>query len=199
MRARLLLAAAAVLLGLTACTADVHAPGADATAAPGPRCVERPSAAAAPGGTESGPALPAMALPCFSGGRYTDIADLGGMPTVVNLWASWCEPCRKELPELQRFSVAGQGRVRVVGIATKDRHDQAQSVIEDDKLTFTILEDQGQQFATAVSPVVSKALFNLPATLFITPQGRIAYVYQGEALTEARLRELTNQHLGVSV
>jgi thiol-disulfide isomerase/thioredoxin len=201
MRAGLTLAAL-LLSGLAACTADAK-PAADAGAPTGPRCIEAPSAAPAPSAPSapagSGPGLPAMALPCFSGGRYTNVADLAGRPTVVNLWASWCKPCRVELPALEKFAAAGAGRVRVVGVVTKDRHDQAQSVIDEQKLTFAMLEDQGQQLAIAVSPLVSKALVSLPATLFITPGGRIAYAYQGEPLTEARLRELTLQYLGVSI
>ncbi|HTJ38310.1 MAG TPA: TlpA disulfide reductase family protein [Dactylosporangium sp.] len=196
---RVLLGVAALLFGLTACTSSPGAP-ADAGAPTGPRCIERvePSPSA-PAAASSAPALPAMALPCFSGGRYTNIADLGGRPTVVNLWASWCTPCRAELPEMNRFAADGAGQVRVVGVVTKDRHDQAQSVIDELKLTFPMLEDQRQQLAVSVSPVVSKALVSLPATLFITPSGRIAYAYQGEPLTEARLRDLTRQYLGVSV
>ena len=140
-----------------------------------------------------------MALPCFDGGRWTSIADLGGMPTVVNLWASYCGPCRTELPVMQRIATAGAGQVRVVGIVTKDRHDQAQSVIEDAKLTFPMLEDQGQQFAIAAGSVVSKALVSLPATLFVSADGRIAYTYQGIALDEPHLRALIAQHLGVGI
>ncbi|WP_432834403.1 TlpA family protein disulfide reductase [Dactylosporangium sp. CA-092794] len=194
-----LLVVVALLFALPACSADVQAP-ADAGAPAGPRCIERVAPSAAPsGGTESGPALPAMALPCFSGGRYTDVADLGGTPTVVNLWASYCDPCRYELPALQQFATDGAGRVRVVGVVTKDRHASAQSVIDAKRLTFPMLEDQGQQFAIAASPLVSKALVTLPATLFVTPGGRIAYTYQGEPLTEARLQELTQRYLGVAV
>lgn len=193
--------AVAALLGVGGCTAGAEAPPAGEAAAPsGPRCIEAPSAAGgASGGTESGPALPAMALQCFSGGRWTSVADLAGVPTIVNLWASWCTPCRAELPVLQQAATAGAGRVRVVGIVTKDRHDQAQSVIEDAKLTFPMLEDQGQQFATVAGSLVSKALVALPATLFVTADGHIAYAYQGEALTAAHLRALTAQYLGVGI
>ena len=188
---------AALLLGLTACTSGAPA---DTGAPTGPRCVERvPASPGASAAASSGPALPAMVLPCFSGGRYTNLADLGGRPAVVNLWASWCRPCRTELPEVNRFASAGADKVLVVGVVTKDRHDQAQSVIDELKLTFPMLEDQGQQLAISASAALSKGLFSLPVTLFVTPSGTIAYAYQGDPLTEARLKELTRQYLGAPV
>jgi thiol-disulfide isomerase/thioredoxin len=208
MRALRLLAFAGLLalagpFALAGCDGGAGSPSADSVVPSGPRCIERvPAGVGASGRTESGsafPALPAMALQCFDGGRWTDLADLGGMPTVVNLWASWCPPCRAELPAVQRFAVDGAGRVRVVGVVSKDRHDQAQSVIDDAKLTFPMLEDQRQLLAIAVSPLVSKALVTLPSTIFVTADGRIAYAYQGDPLTDARLRELTRQYLGVEV
>ncbi|WP_238008720.1 TlpA disulfide reductase family protein [Dactylosporangium sp. AC04546] len=192
---------AAALFALAGCTRGIDSPDPAPTAAPtGPRCIEppaSPAASAAP--PSSGPALPAMALQCFAGGRWTSVADLGGAPTIVNLWASWCGPCKTELPVIQRVATAGAGQVRVVGIVTKDRHEWAQSVIEQLNLTFPMIEDPGQQFAIAASPLVDKALVNLPVTLFITADGRIAHAYQGPALNEAELRALTKQHLGVAV
>jgi thiol-disulfide isomerase/thioredoxin len=187
---------------LGACTADAQPPAGDAAAPAGPRCIERVDSSASPspgasGGTESGPALPAMALPCFEGGRFIDVADLGGAPTIVNLWASWCPPCREELPVLEQ--VAAAGRVRVVGIVTKDRHDQAEPVIDEFKLTYPMLEDPDQQFALAAGPLVGRSLASsLPATLFVTPGGRIAYAYQGKALTAEKVQELSQRYLGVS-
>ncbi|MGI5246882.1 TlpA family protein disulfide reductase [Dactylosporangium sp. CA-139066] len=200
MRRALLGVAALLLLGLTACTSGGPGAPADTGAPTGPRCIERvaepsPSVSA----SASGPALPAMALPCFDGGRYINLADLGGRPAVVNLWASWCRPCLTELPEVNRFAADGAGKLLVVGVVTKDRHDQAKSVIEDLKLTFPMLEDQGQQLAIAASAALSQGLFSLPVTLFITPSGTIAYAYHGDPLTSARLKELTRQYLGVSL
>ena len=181
-----------LLLALAGCTTATPSP--DPTTATGPRCLEQSASAAA--GVKG---LPAMALPCFDGGRYTNIADLAGQPTVVNLWGSYCAPCLQELPALESFAKTAQGKVRVVGIVTKDRHDMAQAVIDDKKITFPMLEDQGQQFAIAASPLVSKALTALPATLFVTADGRIAFAYQGPALTEDATKALVQEHLGVAV
>ncbi|UWP83386.1 TlpA family protein disulfide reductase [Dactylosporangium fulvum] len=177
----------------------------------GPRCIEPAPAASGPTGStapapaasapadKSRPALPAMALQCFNGGRWTSLSDLVGTPTIINLWASYCEPCRTELPAIQRVATAGAGKIRVVGIVTKDRTEAARSVIDAKDLTFPMLEDKGQQFAIAASPLVDKALVSLPATLFVTADGRIVYAYQGPALDESKLRDLTGQYLGVTV
>ncbi|GGM33701.1 TlpA family protein disulfide reductase [Dactylosporangium sucinum] len=190
----------AALLALAGCTAATPSPDPAPTAVPsGPRCIEPAASPAASAAPSKGPALPAMALQCFEGGRWTPVSDLGGAPTIVNLWASWCEPCKTELPAVQRVATVGAGKVRVVGIVTKDRHEWAKSVIERQQLTFPMLEDPDQHFAVAVSPLVGKALINLPVTLFVTADGRIAHAYQGPALDEAELRELTQQYLGVAV
>lgn len=189
----------ATVFAISGCTADKKAPAVDDVAAQsGPRCIDpAPSAAASPG---AGPVLPAMVLRCFAGGRWTSVADLGGAPTIVNLWASWCGPCRTELPAFQRLVTAAGGKVRVVGVVTKDTHAAAQSVIDEQHLTFPMLEDGDQQFAVAAGQAVSRPLANaLPATLFVAPGGRIVYAYQGPALDDAKIRALTAEHLGIEV
>ncbi|MEV0130756.1 TlpA disulfide reductase family protein [Dactylosporangium sp. NPDC050688] len=196
---------AVALLTVSACTEDPPKADDVAAAPTGPACLQPSSPAAAspgpaPSGGTAGKALPAMAVRCFDGGRYVDAALLGSAPTIVNLWASYCEPCRTELPAFQRFVTEAGGRLRVVGVVVKDRRDAAQSVIDDQRLTFPMLEDRDQQFSIALSRVVGKPVANaLPATLFVAPGGRIVYTYQGEALDEEKIRALTAAHLGIEV
>jgi thiol-disulfide isomerase/thioredoxin len=81
-------------------------------------------APAAPAGVivaKRGDIVPAMTLADFDGSR-TEIPKVwAGKPTLVNLWASWCAPCLKEMPELQGFaSEEGANGVQVVGIALDD-------------------------------------------------------------------------------
>jgi thiol-disulfide isomerase/thioredoxin len=68
-----------------------------------------------------GAPIPALRLPDLSG-RQIELASLhSGRPLLVNVWASWCGPCIREMPELQRFAAAeGTTGVQVVGIALDD-------------------------------------------------------------------------------
>lgn len=64
--------------------------------------------------------LPALRLPCLGNGPDVTLSSLTGRPTLVNLWASWCAPCREEMPLLQQaFAEHGQD-IRFLGVATRD-------------------------------------------------------------------------------
>jgi hypothetical protein len=76
---------------------------------------------------------------------------------------------------------------------THDRHDFAQAFIADKRLSFTMLYDRDQRVFTAV------AARGLPATLFVTADGRLAYLYNGPALDDTAIQRLTAEHLGVAV
>src|SRR5690606_9396087 len=95
---------------------------------------------------ESAPArpLPDLDLPCFVGGEPVALDRLRG-PAVLNLWASWCEPCRRELPVMQRFAEQADGRVEVIGIVVSDRPHAAAALAEDLGVTFPALEDRDDQ------------------------------------------------------
>ncbi len=80
--------------------------------------------AATPGG--AGTPLPATALNCLDGSGPVRLAELG-RPAVVNLWASWCEPCRAELPAIQAY--AATGAVTVIGVDTADTTDAARGTV----------------------------------------------------------------------
>jgi thiol-disulfide isomerase/thioredoxin len=185
-RGAALLLSATLLFGgaLAACTEKTKPIGAPCFTLP-------PSLPAGPP-QPSGAPLPDVTLTCFNGGAPTKLGALG-TPMIVNLWAAYCDPCRTELPAIQRFADRAGDRVRVIGVVTADRHNWAKSFIEDKKLTMTMLEDPHRRLLTAVHRAA------LPVTLFITGRGDLAYVYNSTALDVDTVADLAQRYLGVTV
>ena len=115
-------------------------------------------------------------------------------PAVINMWASWCEPCRAELPAVEAFAKAAGPAVDVIGVDTADERSPAHSTINEFALTYPMVSDPDQHILHSIGAQ------GLPATLFVAPGGDIRYVYNsGTALDAAHLDALAATYLGVTV
>jgi thiol-disulfide isomerase/thioredoxin len=182
-------ALAAALLALTACT---HGAGPKPTTEPTPIIGTDPCPTdllATP--PTSGTRLPDVALPCIGNGGTVRMAALGGRPTVVNLWGSWCFPCRTEMPEFQQVHVALGAKVRFLGVDTKDFENAARSAIQRAAVTYPSVFDPGERIKRAVNTR------SLPTTILVGADGLIKNVHVGE-LTGTELRAAITKYLGVS-
>ena len=118
-------------------------------------------------------------------GRIYRLSQLRGKPVIVNLWATWCPPCRAEMPELeaQYKQYSAQGLV-VLGVNATDQDAPLDIVpfVQEYGLTFPILLDE--------TGAVGKAyeLRSLPSTFFINRDGTIAEVVIGGPMSGALLR-----------
>ncbi|MFQ1003335.1 TlpA family protein disulfide reductase [Modestobacter sp. SSW1-42] len=185
---RALAAALAVGLALlTACGSDDAPadPPAQPVAALAP-CPEQPDTPAADSD------LPAVSLDCLGGGTL-DLTRAPGVPTVLNLWASWCGPCREELPLVQELADVAGDQVRVVGVASKDGMPQATSFAADAGITFPGAFDGDGAVMTAMR------LVGLPATAFLAADGSVAFVQVGPVRSIEEFEELVATHLGVQL
>ncbi|SCE88979.1 Thiol-disulfide isomerase or thioredoxin [Micromonospora coriariae] len=187
-----------VVAGCTTGADDAPVPRATAAERPSPfRDCAALSTAPTAGAATAAPAtggelLPELSLACFTGGAPVAVRDVAG-PAVINVWASWCPPCRKELPAFQRLSERAAGRLQVVGVNSRDSRSGAQSIGEDFGVRFPILVDQGEALQRALNRNA------IPLTLFVDAQGRIRHIDATGALDDARLAELVRQHLGLAV
>ena len=137
--------------------------------------------------------VPAQSLGCLDGSGDVRLDTLS-RPAVINMWASWCEPCRAELPAVEAFAKAAGPAVEVIGVDTADERSAAQSTISDFTLTYPMVSDPGQHILHSIGAQ------GLPATLFVAPGGDIRYVYNsGTALDTAHLDALAATYLGVTV
>lgn len=173
-------AAASVLLAFLAGACSATAAPPDKAAPP------EPTQFAACTGIDGGTAkLPEISVPCFTSGQPVELDRLRG-PLVVNFFASWCAPCREELPAFQRL--ADSGRVPVLGVATDDRREAALSLAVDLGVRFPTLFDASGEFRRARGEAA------LPLTLFIDGHGEVTR-YAGPALTDETLGNLVAQRL----
>ncbi len=102
-------------------------------------------------------------------------------PIVINLMASWCGPCREEIPELSAFADANPD-VLVLGIAVEDSYDEFKQFVTEVKPTYTVGFDEGTM--REVYPTLG-----LPATFFLDSDGVVVDVFNG-ILDQELLEEL---------
>jgi cytochrome c biogenesis protein CcmG/thiol:disulfide interchange protein DsbE len=148
-------------------------------------CPEQTDEAAA-----GGSAVPQLAFDCLGGGSL-DLTRAPGVPTVVNLWASWCGPCREELPLIQEFADAAGDRVRVLGVVSKDGKSQAESFAADAGTSFP------SAFDGAGELMAELGLNGLPYTMFLDADGALVHSELGPVESVDELEHLVAEHLGV--
>jgi cytochrome c biogenesis protein CcmG/thiol:disulfide interchange protein DsbE len=193
-RIRLLLAGLATAALLAGCTtsgdgSDGPARTDDVTAVDTvlQPCPEQPDEEAA-----DGDALPAVAFDCLGGGEL-DLARAPGVPTVVNLWASWCGPCREELPLMQEVADAAGDRLHVVGVISRDGVPQAASFAEDAGISFPGAFDRDGALMAHLG------LNGLPFTFFLDADGALVHSEVGQISSAEELRGLVAEYLGVQL
>ncbi|MGI8792064.1 MAG: TlpA family protein disulfide reductase [Acidimicrobiales bacterium] len=147
-----------------------------------------------PGQSPQG-ALPAAApfsLPSLADdGSVVSLDALAGKPAVINFFASWCAPCRRELPALRESAEQFGNRVHFIGINHQDTGPDARALLDEFSITYPAGFDPKGETAFAYG------LRGLPATVFITADGRIKTIRHGE-LTAATLEQEITGLLGAS-
>jgi peroxiredoxin len=129
-------------------------------------------------GAEEGKLAPDFLLETLDGGELS-LSDLRGQAVALNFWASWCAPCRKEIPQLVAASdqFAEQGLV-VVGANLQESPDTIRRYAEDFGMDFPIALDRTGSVADEYR------LLGIPTTYFIDRQGVIRSVFRGPFLEQ---------------
>ena len=119
-------------------------------------------------------------------GNEIQLSQFAGQPVIVNFWATWCAPCRIEMPELQaaQSDYAEDGLV-ILALNREESVEQVETYFTtefDSPLTFTALLDSEATVAEAYG------VFNMPTTYFINGAGEVAVVHRGP-MTESQIAD----------
>ncbi|MBC7803203.1 MAG: TlpA family protein disulfide reductase [Candidatus Parcubacteria bacterium] len=138
----------------------------------------------------TGSAAPALALRDVEG-RVHRLEDYRGKVVLVNFWATWCEPCREEMPSMNRLraSLAGQP-FEVLAVNLAESETRIRRFLEQLPLAFPVLMDRDSAVAKAWQARV------LPVSFLLGPDGRIRYSAVGELdWTSERVRKAIQEML----
>jgi thiol-disulfide isomerase/thioredoxin len=126
-------------------------------------------------GPEVGVTAPEVVLDRLGGGRV-DLADLRGRPVIINFWATWCGPCRSEMPTL--ISTWEEQRdfgleVLAVNLTDQERRKDITRFVEALRIPFPVLLDRRGQVRERY------VLFTLPTTVFVDSGGLVRALHPG--------------------
>lgn len=126
------------------------------------------------GGGSGGPQrFPVGVLTTLDGQEF-DLAAIDGRPTVVNFFASWCAPCRAEMPSFEEVFQQRGAEVAFIGINARETDvDQARQLVAETGVTYTILLGDNGRILEEVGAS------GLPVTIFVDDEGNVAETHVG--------------------
>jgi thiol-disulfide isomerase/thioredoxin len=125
---------------------------------------------------------PALTVPLVTGGEM-DLNSLRGHDVLLNVWATWCGPCRREMPALERLAREQTGRLVVIAVDQGEAPATARDFAKRFGVTFPVAADPEQRLGTQLH------LVGMPSSFFIDKKGVIREAIDGEMTYDVMLRK----------
>ena len=131
-------------------------------------------------------------LGCLDGSAGASVNALRG-PAIINVWGSWCAPCKEEMPIFSSFYAKAKGKLQLVGVDVEEASlKDGQEFVLKNGINWPNLFDRNGS---------SRAYFGMgvPVTWFIAADGSVAYKHIGVLKSEIELIKFTSKYLGVKL
>jgi len=120
---------------------------------------------------KEGQDFPGLKVAEFPGKGKVDAAKFKGKVVIVDFWASWCEPCKIELPALNKLHKKYKGKLTVIGVNVDENIAEAKAFLKDHPVGFDLVHDKGMKSANALG------IEKMP-TSFILSNGKIVKIHE---------------------
>ncbi|MGB9552827.1 MAG: TlpA family protein disulfide reductase [bacterium] len=114
-------------------------------------------------------------------GEKVSLSSLEGKPVILNFWATWCPPCREEIPELNKFYEKYKDRVIMFGIEIGEPKAEVEEFLKDQNILYPVILDSEQK--SSISDLYRISL--VPTTFIVDKQGKILNVILGSTTFES--------------
>lgn len=130
--------------------------------------------------------VPVFALPRYPDRKVISISDYKGKPMFINFWASWCDPCKQETPDLVKAYAKYGSKVNFIGVnlTSADSVADATKFINQYGIKYTVLLDTAGQVAKQYGIV------GIPTSVFVDREGKITTIYMGAIPTQVLSQDL---------
>ena len=130
---------------------------------------------------------PDFTLPTMTGANIT-LSELEGTPVVLNFWATWCGPCRAELPYFEAVAQESEGEIKVIAINVGESASTVQTFFGDYEPTMIVALDENREVFVNYCQEDNPRGY-IPITFFVDSEGIIQYIKIGAFQSETELWE----------
>jgi len=143
---------------------------------------------------------PDFTLPTLTGASIT-LSELEGTPMVLNFWATWCNPCRMELPFLDSVAQQSEGAVKVIAINVGESSATVQSFLQSffgyEPSMIVALDQDGEVYVNYCEKDNPRGY--IPITFFVDSEGIVRYIKIGAFTSEEELWDILNDVFGTTI
>jgi len=143
-------------------------------------------------GVEIGDEVPTNSLPALDGSGDGSLSDYRGRWVLLNVWASWCGPCRGESPDLQHFYSRHRKHVVVLGIDTRDLSEDGRGFVREFGITYPQVRDGDGGYAHDLGTT------GVPESFLVAPSGNLVAHFPGPFRDEAAIADFAAPAIGSS-